>query len=279
MQLPDARTPAGSAGLAALLAEPARAVIALDFDGVLAPIVADPASSAPAEGAIEAVARLSAVVGSVVVITGRPADAVVDLGGFTGHPALGRLVVLGHYGRERWSAFTGETERPEIPPGVDQARRALPGVLADARAPEGTTVEDKTSSLGVHVRNTADPAAAFELLREPLARLAERTGLTVEPGRHVLELRPAGVDKGAALEGYVAEREATSVLYIGDDLGDLPAFAAIERMRRAGIAGVAVCSASDEVDVVAERADLVVDGPPGVVAFLTRLAAAIGSSG
>jgi trehalose 6-phosphate phosphatase len=65
------------------------------------------------------------------------------------------------------------------------------------------------------------------------------------------------------------------VLFAGDDVGDLPGFAAVEELRRAGIPGLTVASASAEATEVAEAADVAVDGPPGVVALLTRLADAV----
>uniref|UniRef100_UPI002613A96B trehalose-phosphatase n=1 Tax=Trebonia sp. TaxID=2767075 RepID=UPI002613A96B len=99
MTLPRAGTAEGQAGLAAILAGPARALIAADFDGTLSPIVADPAAAWAAPGAADALARLSAAVGTVAIVTGRPAAEAVALGGFAG---IGRLIVLGHYGSERW---------------------------------------------------------------------------------------------------------------------------------------------------------------------------------
>ncbi|MBX6383103.1 MAG: trehalose-phosphatase, partial [Microbispora sp.] len=91
----------------------------------------------------------------------------------------------------------------------------------------------------------------------------------------VLELRPAGMDKGRALSAFLAERGARSVMFAGDDLGDLAAFDAVES---AGIPGVRVCSGSAEVTALAERADVVVDGPDGVVALLRDLVTEIGNS-
>ena len=80
------------------------------------------------------------------------------------------------------------------------------------------------------------------------------------------------MDKGVALADWVRETGATTVLYAGDDLGDLAAFAAVERLRSDGLAGLLVCSGSDEVAELADRADLVVDGPTGVVGLLAALA-------
>jgi trehalose 6-phosphate phosphatase len=97
----------------------------------------------------------------------------------------------------------------------------------------------------------------------------------VEPGRFVLELRPAGVDKGQTLLSYAHERSARSICYTGDDLGDLRAFDAVESLRDEGIAGLKVGSRSAEVLEVARRADLVVDGPAGVVDLLEGISAAL----
>jgi trehalose 6-phosphate phosphatase len=162
---------------------------------------------------------------------------------------------------------------------VAAARTALPGLLREAGAPPGTSIEDKTHALAVHTRGAADPEAALRALRAPLGELAAGLGLTAEPGRFVIELRLPGVDKGTALAGLVAERAATSVLFCGDDLGDLAAFAAIRELRADGISGCAVASASPESPQVAAAADLVVEGPGGVVALLAALAGRLSGRG
>jgi trehalose 6-phosphate phosphatase len=64
---------AAQAGWDAIVADPGGALVALDYDGVLAPIVPDPDSAVPAPGAIEALRRLAARVGTLAVVTGRPA--------------------------------------------------------------------------------------------------------------------------------------------------------------------------------------------------------------
>ena len=268
--LPPARTSAGRAGLAALAAGPSRALVATDYDGTLAPIVADPAAAVAAPGAAAALTRLACRVGTVAIITGRAAADAVALGGFADVPGL---IVLGHYGLQRWQA--GVLSAPAVPPGVQVVREALPALLAETGAPEGTAIEDKGTALAVHTRRTADPAAALALLRDPLGRLAARAGMTVEPGRMVLELRPPGMDKGAALRALAAERAAQSVLFCGDDLGDLAAFAVIRELRAAGVPGCAVASGSAETPTVAAAADLVVDGPAGIVGLLSSLAEGI----
>ena len=263
-------TEAGRVGLTALLANPAEALIALDFDGTLAPIIDDPTQSRPLPQSTSALRALAPNVGTLAVITGRPATAVVEYGSFDQIPGL---IVLGQYGRQRWQA--GHLTSPPPPPGLAIARGQLPAVLAGARAPAGTWVEDKGDALAVHTRRTADPAGALEQLRAPLLRLAAQTSLQAEPGRLVIELRPGGTDKGQTLQGLAEESSRSAVLFGGDDLGDRPAFETIRALQSAGQPALAVCSRSAEVPELAAEADLVVDGPEGVAALLTALARAI----
>ncbi|MGP4046421.1 trehalose-phosphatase [Streptomyces sp. 2A115] len=271
--IPTPTTPAGRDGLDAIVARPDRAVLAFDFDGTLAPIVPDPEQARAHPDAVPALAALAPKVASVAVVTGRPAGVAVRYGGFAGVPGLEHLVVLGHYGAERWDAVTGTVHAPAPHPGVAAARAELPGFLDEIGAWQGTWIEEKGRAVAVHTRRAQDPQAAFEALREPLTELATRHDLIVEPGRMVLELRPAGMDKGVALSEYVRDVGAESVMYCGDDLGDLPAFAAVEKLRSDGVPGLLVCSGSTEVTELADRADLVVDGPEGLVRLLEGLAA------
>jgi trehalose 6-phosphate phosphatase len=266
MGLPTPVTEAGRAGLAAVLDRPSAALIGLDFDGTLAPIVPDPDAARAHPDVPPALARLAPRLGRLAVITGRPAEIAVDYAQLAG---IDRLVVLGHYGLERWEA--GRLTAPDDDPGVAAARARLPDLLADLGVTDAY-VEDKGRAVAVHVRRAADPAAAMDLVGPALRTLADELGLVVEPGRMVLELRPAGGDKGDALRALVAEQTPSVVVFIGDDLGDLAAFGAVEEMRGDGLPGLLVCSGSTEVTEVAERADLVVDGPEGVAALLRSLA-------
>lgn len=271
-------TPAGRAALDAIVDRPSTTLVGLDFDGTLAPIVENPQDARAHPGALPALTALAPKVAAVAVVTGRPAEVAVRNGGFAGAPGLEHLTVLGHYGAERWDAATGTLTAPPPHPGVAAVRAALPAVLDAADAGPGVRIEEKGGrAVAVHTRGAPDPRAAFDALRAPLTDLAARHGLIVEPGRMVLELRPPGMDKGVALLEHVRETGARSVLYAGDDLGDLSAFATVEKLRSDGVPGLLVCSGSTEVTELAERADLVVDGPAGVVALLASLAAAITS--
>jgi trehalose 6-phosphate phosphatase len=258
------------------LAEPHRTLAAFDYDGTLAPIVDDPSGAVPHPDAIAALGTLAPRVGQVAIVTGRPVEVAVSLGALRAAPGLDHLVVVGHYGLERWDAVDDRVTRPDQADGVSQVRSSLPGLLRSAGVPDAE-IEDKGLSVAVHVRRLADPVAAFDAVRGPLEELARRTGLDAEPGRFVVELRPPGMDKGQALATLIEETRAGSVMFVGDDLGDLAAFDAVDHARRAGVPGLLVCSGSDEVVEVAERADVVVDGPAGVAAYVAALSEEIDS--
>ena len=264
----------GQAGWDAIVAAPERALVALDYDGVLAPIVDDPQRAVPAPGAVEALRRLAGRVGTLVVVTGRPAEVAVRLGGLDSVPGL---VVEGQYGAEHWAG--GRLATPEDPPEVVAAKPELPAALTEAGADPGVWVEDKRLALVVHTRRTADPDGELDRLRPALERFADRHGLEPHPGKMVLELRPPGFDKGGVLRRLAADRQPGAVLFAGDDVGDLPGFAAVEQLRGAGTPGLTVASASTEAAEVADAADVSVDGPDGVVALLTRLADTLAASG
>lgn len=280
MTFPESGTTEGAEGLDAIVKNPSGAMLAFDFDGTLSPIVADPAQARAHPGAVPALARVAPAVAAVAIVTGRPAAVAVEYGGFAGVPGLEHLTVLGQYGLERWQ--NGTFTVPEPHPGIAAVRAKLPDVLAAAGAPPEVHIEDKNQAIAVHTRRCKEPAVVQERLRSLLDALAERHGLIVEPGRYVLELRPPGMDKGQALRGFIQELQQdreepiSALLYAGDDLGDLAAFGAVEELRGEGISGVKVCSGSTEVTALAERADLVVDGPSGVVELLNALATRIG---
>jgi trehalose 6-phosphate phosphatase len=275
----DFRTPQGQERYDALVAAAPEVLVGLDFDGTLSPIVDDPDRAVIHPDGPRVLTALAPRVRAVVVVTGRPARQVVELGELDkvadALPDGSRLVVMGQYGNERWDATSREFTSPEPPPGLQAFRDELPRLLAAERA-EGAHVEEKGLAVAVHTRRLPDPAAAFARLEEALADAAERHGLSLEPGRMVLEVRAPGMHKGLALETAVEEHGARGVLFAGDDLGDLEAFEAVRTLRDGGMPALLVCSGSQEQEALADLADVVVDGPGGVLDLLDGFAAQAG---
>ncbi|MGI9085919.1 MAG: trehalose-phosphatase [Aeromicrobium sp.] len=261
-----------TAEVEAVVADPSGTLLALDFDGTLAHVVDDPEMAFAHAHAVDALARLGPLLGQIAIITGRPVRQALELGGFVGRPGFESLVVCGQYGAERWDAATGETPEPDHPEAVRILADCLPQWLAE-RGADHVRVEDKGLAVAVHTRGLED--GLLDELAGPLEALAAEHGLTVEPGRQVVELRAPGPDKGEALERLAEEVAARHIVFAGDDLGDLPAFDAVDRLRSNGLGGLLVCSASDEQDALVARADLVLDGPDAVAVWLGGLADAL----
>ncbi len=262
---------------AELAAAAARTVVGLDFDGVLSPIVEEPSEAHIHPDAREVLVDLAEVVRAVAVITGRPARQALALGDLDVVGAeIGdhgkELFVFGQYGNERWSSTQRRVVSPRPPHGLSTFQRELPGLLRRAEA-DGAYVEEKGLAVAVHTRRLADPGAARDRLLDPLAELADRHGLVTEPGRNVIEVRSPGMSKGHAVQTLVSEQAAGGFLFAGDDLGDLDAFAAVEQLREQGMPTLLVCSLSDEESALADRADVVVEGPDGVLDLLRQLTA------
>lgn len=243
------------------------ALIGLDYDGTLAPIVEDPRDAQIHPEMPEVLRRLCEVVQAVAIITGRPARQAVALGGFDElADTCPNLMILGQYGNETWTSKDRRVVSPTPPHGVAGFLRDLPAVVRDLDL--DPWIEEKGIAVAVHTRRLHDPEAAFGALLPAVANLARRHDLVIEPGRFVIEARARGMDKGIALRKLVTATSPTAVVFAGDDLGDLQAFAEVDALRAEGLPALQVCSGSPEEHRIAEAADVILDGPEGVVQFL-----------
>jgi trehalose 6-phosphate phosphatase len=237
-----------------------------DFDGTLSEIAPNPWEARPVTGVPEVLGDLARTYRVVAVVSGRRAREVA---GLLGPPPGVRC--FGLYGLE-------DEEGPVGRDVVELERRVaelLPAVSAVAAAVPGTVVEPKGFGVAVHYRGATDPVAARAALEEPLRRLADGAGLRVLEGKMVLELGPPqGPTKGDVVTRVTTAEGLRQVLYAGDDVADREAFAALDRLAGQGVEGVkvAVRSAETPEELVAE-ADLVVEGPAGLLGLLRDLEA------
>ena len=256
--------------------DPDHFLLALDFDGTLAPLVPDPATSRMHEASAAALARIGPQVGQLAIITGRSVETVRALGRLDERAGLENLIVLGQYGVERFDAASQRVRADATDETVQQVRVELEELVErltrEGWKVKGTHIEDKGIAVGVHTRRAEDPRAAFELLGPLVTKIGYEHGLQVEPGRAVVELRASSRNKGDSLSDLAEEVGARSVAMVGDDLGDLPAFEVLATLRQQGVNCCAVVSSSDEQPQLAEVADVVCDGPDGVAEWLAMLA-------
>lgn len=249
----------------AFRSEPGTSGILSDFDGTLAPIVDDPDASRPLPEAVDLLHRLATTYRRVAVISGRPAAFLSTHLQLADSPGDG-LVAIGLYGME-----VADGDQVTVDPRVVSWLPVVDEVacLAEEQAAAGVYVERKGLSVTLHYRTT--PSAAAWATGWAAAQ-AGRTGLIRHPARMSEELRPPlPVDKGTVV-AQLAEG-LRRVCFVGDDLGDLPAFAALDELASSGaITTVKVGVDSDEAPPeLLAGADLVVDGPGGVVDLLSRL--------
>lgn len=260
-----------------------RAIVGLDFDGTLSPIVDDPERAHIHDDASDVLLDLAREVAAVAVITGRPARQVLDLGGLEEvgdalASADADLYVFGQYGNERWSSKSRRIVSPRPPRGIASFERELTGVLRRANAADAW-VEEKGLAVAVHTRRLEDPDAAFQRLLPLIRDLAKNHELITEPGRNVIEVRSSGMHKGLAVRTLVDELDAGAFLFAGDDLGDMEAFEAVAELRASGMPTLLVCSASSEESALVPLSDVVVKGPDGVLDLLRQLTADARSAG
>ncbi len=251
-----------SGGLDTALAELASrtsVLVAVDFDGTLAPFVDDPACARPRDGSLDLLARLAALPRtSVAVVSGR---TLADLRRVCAPPP-GLLWVGGH-----GSEFDlGEPVGPHDGQVVDDALLGEVIMALDriAAAHPGTRLETKPTSAVLHTR-TAERAIADQATTAALQGPGQVPGVEVLHGKEVVEISVSRATKGTAL-AHLRERfgiSAGGLIYLGDDVTDERAFATLAQ----GAGDVAVKVGSGP-SIAAHR----VDGPPEVLDVLARLA-------
>jgi trehalose 6-phosphate phosphatase len=209
-------------------------------------------------------ARLAGRYGLVAVVTGRTAAEARRILG----PELAAVRVFGLYGLEG-AEMAENAERAEGPASPVAWIREQVGAIS-AQVP-GSRVEDKGASLAVHYREAAAPEAAARALAEALEPLALANGLRLLPGKMVLELAPAAMPgKGRVVAQACRAHGLRGCLYAGDDVADLDAFRQLCELRGEGLIVVLVAVVSEETPAgLREAADVVVDRPAGLVAFLS----------
>lgn len=255
--------------LSPLLDDPSSTGVFTDFDGTLAPIVDDPPDARPLPGVTEVLGRLARRVARVGVISGRPAQFLVEHLGATG------ASMWGLYGLELVERDENGEPRVVPLPEAEEWRSVVDDVTARAERELGdrAAVERKRLTLTVHYRRNPE---LREAVREWAARAARETGLALGEAKMSYELSPP-VPHG---KGVVLERAAEGLraaCFFGDDRGDLGAYDALDRLAGRGLSTVRVAVRSDEApSELVERADVVLDGPPDVVAALELLAGATG---
>jgi trehalose 6-phosphate phosphatase len=276
--------------VAAVAASPAATLLATDFDGTLSLIVDDPDAAVPLPGAAQVLQSLAGSLGELAVVSGRPVEFLVDR-------LSGQLSSAGQSSAGLTAADQSAADKPGLPDsltlvglyGLQQIRHgvrsdhpeavawpervAALAATAETNGPAGMRVELKGLSITLHYRGQPQ---LLDQVEQYALELAATSGLVARTARMSVELHPPiDVDKGTVLMG-LAQHLAGPVLFLGDDVGDLPAFDALDTLSASGLQVFKILAQSEESDdELLRRADLILDGPSAMVALLFQIEAAI----
>lgn len=202
-----------------------RPALFLDMDGVLAPLAATPDAVLPDARRTAVLRRLATRLdGRVAILSGRTL-AEIDRIAESAAPSAS-----GVHGLERRRA-DGSLDHAAAAPAVREAVAAFERFSRDR---PGTIVEDKAVAAGLHYRGAPTEAAAAEALAHSLSA---ETGLALQPGHLVVELKTPGTNKGTALKAFMLEPPFAGgvPIMLGDDLTDEDGFKAAADLGGFGI--------------------------------------------
>ncbi|NBC17525.1 MAG: trehalose-phosphatase [Bacteroidetes bacterium] len=225
-----------------------RPLFFLDYDGTLAPIVDEPSEAFPHPEAPTLLQQLEARY-PVWIVTGRH---LRDLGPFL--PDL-NLQAIGLHGAQ--DGTVGGTAQSRLTEDMVAALRQMRETVPDL---DGVWVEDKEHTFAVHYRQAADKQRVRERLRDWVVEAPDV--LDAIWGKDVVELRPDGLDKGAAVTEIAREHPDRTPVYLGDDVTDEDAFRALAAMDDDAV--------TVKVGDGETRARYRLTGPDAVVAYLRQ---------
>lgn len=192
-----------------------KASLFLDFDGTLVDFVIDP-DAATVDQPLRALltALTDRLGGRLAILSGRSLDEL------TTRIGLGPVAMAGSHGLERRSS-DGQMTRAPISPGLAPATDAARAFAAA----QNVLLEVKTAGVALHFRDSPHAEATVDGFARALAA---DTGLDLQSGKCVRELKVPGADKGDAVRAFMAEPPFTlgRPVVVGDDLTDEHAFEA-----------------------------------------------------
>ena len=230
-------------------------LVALDFDGTLAPLVDRPEDARPLPASAELLGELARLESTVTaLISGRD---LASLRAVASPPE--QTLLVGSHGTERWAPESFGIDAENIDLNVEQSAALTHATAILERIVEshpGCTLEYKPASVVLHVRQAATDigSAALRLAHE---KLDDAPGIWALDGKAVLEATVLSGTKGEGLDWLREVVDASTVVFVGDDVTDEDAFAVL----RQGDIGIKIGSGNT-------RAQFRLNGPGELSALL-----------
>ncbi len=198
-----------------------RVLVAVDFDGTLAPFVIDPMQARAMPGGLEALAAAAELDGvTAAIVSGRDLATLTELTGFA--PG-GGVLLIGSHGAQTTAAGQGGLDQEaaarltRLNTELEAIRKRFPAVR----------LEHKPSAVVMHTRGV-DPSDAAAATAAALEVGERHPGVHVMPGKSVVELTVTEGNKGTALLEVAKATGSDGTLYAGDDVTDERAFASLD---------------------------------------------------
>jgi len=237
-----------------------------DVDGTISEIAPSPEEARVSSVCRESLATLTEQLELVAAISGRPAHNIREM------IAVDGMVYIGNHGLERW--IDGALEFVK---GTEEYRKKVVQALTELKSLlslEGIILEDKGIALSIHYRQCPDRELARRYVLERISTSAIAKAFRITEGRMVVELRPhLEVNKGTAVGMLVERYRLKGGIYLGDDITDVDAFAAMHSRRESSsFKGLALGIINEETSSLMEKeADFSLNGVKDVERFLKWL--------
>jgi len=244
----------------------APAALVTDVDGTLSRIVPRPEDATVESPIRDSLRALIDRLSLVAVVSGRQEPVARSMVG------VPELVYVGNYAME--GAAAARLDEADLLAARETVRLLLQPF-------ECVEIEEKGVTFAMHYRNCDDPNMRERILSlvEPVAAAA---GGRILEGKQVVEMVPKSLpNKDTAVAHLLEERRIQGVVYLGDDVSDVPVFQEIRRRRTSeGLPGLAVAVVDSETHPsVIENADIQLEGVDTVTSFLAGLANLDGRDG
>ena len=205
-----------------------RVLVAVDFDGTLAPLVTDPLRARAVAGGLEALQDAASLTGvTAAIVSGRDLATLETL---TSIGADQHIQLIGSHGAEARSLGPSDVRSPTPAPVDRETVSLLNAVSSELEALRSrhpaARLEYKPAAVVLHTRGMqpSEAQAASKAARDVGAR---HEGVHVLPGKEVVELSISPADKGTAVKNLAVWSCSDATLYVGDDATDERAFAAL----------------------------------------------------
>ncbi len=237
-----------------------------DMDGTISEIPHNFLEWAPPPPVLPQLAKLVHRLELLAVVSGRKTEAVKEIINIDG------VKYIGHYGMEWWENDHAVLH-PEVAASLT-AMRALAAELEVLSAVDGMIIQDKWATVSVHYHLTRQPEAARQQILAVLEKSPHAKKMRLMHEKNNIGIVPmVDIDKGTAVTGLIKERNLQGAIYLGDDVGDVPAFKAIRRTREnRDFDGLAILVTGPETtQATLNEVDFILTGVPETVRLLDWL--------